>query len=250
MDFLLSLDAIRWGALIFSAILIGLTKAGLQGGALITVPLLAAFFGSRASSGILLGVLMTADLAALWSYRRDGSVPHLVRTLPWTLAGIVLGVFIGGAVPERGFSLIMALFILASAALMTLNEIRGRGFVLPETWWVSAPLGLLAGIASMIGNAAGPIMGLYLLSSGLGKGKLLGTSVWFFFIVNMAKLPFHLFVWKTASLQTLLADLAVAPITLAATFLGVYLVRLIPEKPYRIFLIVMAAVGGGYLLLG
>jgi uncharacterized membrane protein YfcA len=99
----------------------------------------------------------------------------------------------------------------------------------------------------MVGNAAGPVMGLFLLSSGLAKSGIVGTSVWFFCIVNLAKVPFHIFAWKTIHAGTILADLVVAPIAIAATLFGVRIVRLIPEKPYRIFMIAVAFIGGLYL---
>jgi uncharacterized membrane protein YfcA len=154
---------------------------------------------------------------------------------------------VGGAIPDRAFRLIMSALILLSAGLMAVRELRGGSFKLSENWWAAAPLGLLAGFASMVGNAAGPVMGLYLLSSGLAKGGIIGTSVWFFCIINLTKVPFHVFSWHTIAAGTLLADLAVAPITVAATLIGVRVVRLIPEKPYRIFLIALALVGGLYL---
>lgn len=247
MDFIASMDALRWISLSVAAALIGLAKAGLDGGALIAAPLIAALFGAKASSGILLGVLITADLIAVWSYRKAGSPIHLIRTLPWALAGIILGVFVGGAIPDRAFRTFMSALILLCAGLMAIRELHGGRFTLSEHWWVAAPLGLLAGFASMVGNVAGPIMGLFLLSSGLPKTAIVGTSVWFFCIVNLAKVPFHVFSWHTITPGTLLADLAVAPMAIAATLFGVRIVRLIPEKPYRIFMIVIASVGGLYL---
>jgi uncharacterized membrane protein YfcA len=247
MDFIATLDALRWISLAVAASLIGLAKAGLDGGALIAAPLIAALFGAKASSGILLGVLITADLVAVWSYRKAGSPTHLIRTLPWALAGILLGTLVGGAIPDRAFRSSMSALILLCASLMAVRELRGGRFTLPERWWVAAPLGLLAGFASMVGNVAGPIMGLFLLSSGLPKTAIVGTSVWFFCIVNLAKVPLHVFVWHTVTGGTLLADLIVAPITILATLFGVRLVRLIPEKPYRIFMIVIACIGGLYL---
>lgn len=248
MEFLASLSLAHWAALAAAAVLVGLTKAGLNGGTLIAVPLLASLFGARASTGILLGIMMCADVPAVWNYRRDISPPHLARTLPAALAGILLGVLVGGVIPETVFRRTMAGLILLSAALLTLRELRGRATVLPQHPLVTVPMGLLAGFASMVGNVAGSLMGLYFISSGLSKGSIIGTSVWFFFLVNLAKLPFHLFVWRTATLGTLLADLLVLPVTVAATLFGIRLVRLIPEKPYRLFLIAASAVGGIYLL--
>lgn len=249
MDLITSFSLVQWVTFAIAAVLIGLTKAGLDGGALIAVPLMAAAFGGRYSTGLLLGVLMTADLPAVWNYRHDPSFPHLKRTLPWAVIGIVIGAIVGGLIPDKAFRIIMGSLIIASALILAYREITGQRPMVDADWRVSMPLGMLAGFASMVGNAAGSIMGLYLLSSGLVKGNIIGTSVWFFFILNLIKLPFHLFVWHTVSGATLMADLLLVPITIFSTYFGIRLVRHIPEKPYRIFLICAAAGGGLYLLL-
>jgi len=249
IDLITSFSMAQWLVFAVSAFLIGLTKAGLDGGALIAVPLMAAAFGGRYSSGLLLGVLMAADLPAIWNYRHDPSLPHLRRTLPWAVIGIGIGAVVGGSIPDKAFRIVMGSLIVVSAIIMAYREIADRRPMAGADWRVSVPLGMLAGFASMVGNAAGSIMGLFLLSSGLGKGNIIGTSVWFFFLLNLVKLPFHLFIWHTVSLPTLGADLLMIPLAIASTYLGIGLVRYIPEKPYRIFLVCAAAGGGLYLLL-
>jgi uncharacterized protein len=248
MEFVAGLTYMQWLAIALAAALIGLARAGLDGGPLLAVPLLAGLFGPRLASSIMLGIMLTGDLAALWKFRSHGSITHLARTLPYAVAGIFLGVVVGNRMPEDGFKAIVGILILASAVIMFGQDLRGGRFTLPERWYFAAPLGLLSGFASMLGNAGGPIMGLFLLSSGLGKTRLIGTMIWFFFIINMVKLPFHVLVWHTLTLSTLLVDLFVAPVVIAAVLGGAGLVKLIPEKPYRSFRLAIAAIGGAYLL--
>lgn len=249
MDFIASLSPAEWATLFSAAILIGLTKAGLDGGSLIAVPLMALVFGARPSSGLLLGILMAGDVIAVASYRAQCDLGHLGRTLPWALAGVAIGAAAGGHISEHTFRVLIATGVLSSAVIMAVKQARKSEWVLPRTWWAAAPLGLLAGFASMVGNAAGPVMGLYLLSSGLAKKNIIGTSVTFFFLINIVKLPFHVFLWKTVSPSTLLADAVAAPFAVGATLLGVRIVRIIPEKAYRYFLIAASGAGGIYLLL-
>jgi uncharacterized protein len=93
----------------------------------------------------------------------------------------------------------------------------------------------------MIGNAAGPIMALYLLSMRLPKNTYIGTGAWFFFIINLFKVPLHIFVWKTITLQSILFNsLMIIPI-ISGAVLGIYIVKIIPEKPYRAFIILSTA---------
>ena len=249
MEFVAGLTFVQWIAIAIAAALIGLARAGLDGGPLLAVPLLAGIFGPRLASSIMLGIMLTGDLAALWKYRSHGSLAHLARTLPYAVAGILLGVVVGNRLPEEGFKSVVAVLILASAVMMLAQDLKGGNFILPERWYFAAPLGLLSGFASMVGNAGGPIMGLFLLSSGLVKNRLIGTMIWFFFIINIVKLPFHVLVWHTLTPSTLLADLFVAPVVIAAVLGGAGLVRMIPEKPYRFFRLATVALGGLYLLL-
>ena len=51
-------------------------------------------------------------------------------------------------------------------------------------------LGFLAGGATMLANAAGPVAALYLIVMRLPKYAFLGTSAWLFLIVNVSKVPF------------------------------------------------------------
>ena len=89
----------------------------------------------------------------------------------------------------------------------------------------------------MIGNAAGPVMALYLLSMRLPKNSYIGTGAWFFFIVNVSKVPLHIWSWHTISLSTFTLDVLMIPAIAAGAFLGIWLVRLLPEKVFRIIII-------------
>ena len=100
----------------------------------------------------------------------------------------------------------------------------------------------------MIGNSAGPIMSIYLLTMYLPKNTFIGTKAWFFMIINLAKVPFHIFSWKTIDLKTVALDLAVLPAIMLGAFIGVKVVRLIPEKGYRILVIVTTVVACGVML--
>ena len=99
----------------------------------------------------------------------------------------------------------------------------------------------------MIGNAAGPVMSLYLLSMRLPKNNYIGTGAWFFCIINLSKVPFHVFSWETINLHSFILDGMMIPAIAAGAFLGIYLVRLFPEKVYRVF-IILTTVLSAFLL--
>jgi uncharacterized membrane protein YfcA len=93
-------------------------------------------------------------------------------------------------------------------AMLALNWWRGRqkgdlAARLPHSVWFAAMIGILAGFATMMANAAGPVMIIYLLALGLPKLVFLGTAAWFFMLVNVFKVPLsvNLGLITPASLQ-------------------------------------------------
>ena len=90
----------------------------------------------------------------------------------------------------------------------------------------------------MIGNAAGPVMSIYFLSRNLPKNSFIGTSAWFFLLVNVFKVPFHIGVWQTISMESFSFNLLLFPAIVLGVFVGFSIVKRIPEKAYRIFILV------------
>jgi len=230
-----------WLIVAACALLIGINKTGLNGVAMLTVPLMAAVFGGRDSTGVILLMFLVGDVYAVTYYHQHAQWRYLVKLLPWSLAGIVLGVLVGKHISELQFRQLLAVVIIAGVVLMVVQEIRGKPIQVPETWWMGALLGIASGFTSMVGNVAFAIMSLYLLSMKLPKNSFIGTAAWFFFIVNVMKLPFHIFVWHTISAGPLALDLIMTPVIIAGALLGVTMVRRIPEKPYRIIIICATA---------
>jgi hypothetical protein len=110
-------------------------------------------------------------------------------------------------------------------------------------------MGLLAGISTMIGNLAGPFADLYFLAMRLPKQNFIGTAAWLFFIVNIFKLPFHIFVWGTITAHTLLIDLWLLPVVAAGLLSGVWMVSRIHDLRYRKIVIALTGIGALLILL-
>jgi hypothetical protein len=118
---------------------------------------------------------------------------------------------------------------------------------IPDYWWFSAIMGFAGGFATMIGNAAGPIMAVYLLSMRLPKNSYIGTGAWFFFVINLFKIPFHIFVWGTITWSTISFDLLMVPALALGAITGFRVVKFIPEKVYRIFIIATTLISSIFL---
>jgi len=229
---------LQWILLGLSGLLIGMSKTGISGVGLMVVPLLANAFGGRPSVGLLLPILIFADIFAVVWYNRHAQWKHILRLLPWALAGIILATLVGKSISDQTFNRLLAALIIGGIAILIWRDIRADKIKIPKSRWFAVGLGLLGGFSTMIGNAAGPVMALYLLSMRLPKNSYIGTGAWFFFIVNLSKVPMHIWSWKTITVDSFVLDVLVIPAIAAGAFLGIWLVRLLPEKFYRILVIV------------
>jgi uncharacterized membrane protein YfcA len=236
-------------AVIFSGICIGVSKTGINGASAVMVPILALIFGARESTGLVLPMLCFADLAAVIYYRRAAEWKYIVRLLPWALAGFGLALLADRIVPARGFKALIGVSIFAGLAVMFWNDRRGKDAAIPSAWWFSAVFGIMGGFSTMIGNAAGPIMSVFLLSMRLRKTSFVGTAAWFFMIINYLKIPVQYFAWHNITAEGLLFGITLIPVILAGAALGVLVVQKVSEARYRVIVYVMTAVSAMLLFL-
>jgi uncharacterized membrane protein YfcA len=231
------LSTLQWVLLALSGLLIGMAKTGLSGVGMMVVPILANAFGGRPSVGLLLPILIFADVFAVSWYNRHADWKHILRLLPWALTGIAIATLVGKSISDQSFNRLLAALVIGGIGILIWQDIRSGKLKIPKSRWFAGSLGLLGGFSTMIGNAAGPVMALYLLSMRLPKNVYIGTGAWFFFIVNLSKVPLHIWSWKTITLNSFLLDVMMIPAIAAGAFLGIWLVRLLPEKIFRIIVI-------------
>lgn len=242
-----NLSIIQWAAICIAVFLLGLSKAGIKGIGIIIVVILAFVFGEKASTGILLPMLITADIFAVIYYNRHARWDYIKKLIPWMIIGVLVGVWIGNDISEIIFKRMMAIIIIASVLIMFYTENRKSNRV-PSNKLFSSGTGFLAGFTTMIGNLAGPISNIYFLAMRFPKNEFIGTAAWLFFIINVFKLPFHFFVWETITLQTLVLNSIMVPVVIIGFFIGVALVRRISNVNYRRFILIVTAIGGVILL--
>ncbi|MDR2101891.1 MAG: sulfite exporter TauE/SafE family protein [Treponema sp.] len=240
----------QWAAVLFSGICIGLSKTGVNGAATVMVPILALVFGAKESTGIVLPMLCFADILAVVYYRRSAEWKYIFKLLPWALMGFAIALAVDRFVPERGFKVLIGICILTGLGVMLWNDHRGKEAAIPSAWWFSALFGIMGGFATMIGNAAGPIMSVFLLSVRLPKKSFVGTAAWFFMIINYLKLPLQYFVWHNITPEGLLFDLTMVPIIIAGAVLGIFLVKKMSEIHYRILVYGMTFISTALLFIG
>lgn len=251
MEFITSLylEPVHWVFLAICGIFIGMSKVGVPGVSMIVVPTLAFIFGGKSSTGVLLPMLIMADFFGVSYYRRHAEWKYLIKILPWAFVGIGIALWVGSVVNDEQFKNLIAILVFVCIALMLWKDRKKGQQFFPDNWWFAASMGILGGFATMIGNVAGPIFAIYLLAVHLPKNNFIGTGAWFFLIVNVFKFPLHLFVWKTINVNTLTLDLFTLPAIALGAFLGIRLVKIIPEQTYRYAVIVITALSAFLLLV-
>ena len=242
----LDLSFLEWALAVLCGIMVGMSKTGVAGIGNLVVPIMALIFGGRPSGGLLLPMLIMADVFGVTYYHRAAEWRYVLRLLPWGLAGVGIGVVVGKHISDLQFKQLIGGIVVFSLAVMVWQDFRKKKEV-PHEWYFAAFFGLLGGFTTMIGNAAGPIMSVFFLSMNLPKNNYVGTAAWYFMIVNVIKLPFQIWVWGNVSIQTLTFDLMMLPAIAVGAFLGIRLVKRISDNGYRWF--VMAATFVSALLL-
>jgi uncharacterized membrane protein YfcA len=230
-----------WLVTLGSAWLVGVSKSGLKGIAMVTIPLLAHFYGGMASAGLLVPFLVFGDLFAIRYYYKSLRWEHIKKLYPYALAGIGLALVVGGLISDDQFRNVIGISVLLCLGLIFYRDYSGASDGFTRQNWFARILGVSGGFATMIGNAAGPIFNLYLLSMRLPKNSFIATGAVFYLSLNLLKIPLHFFVWKSISLDTLQLNFVMLPAVWLGSIAGKYLVRFIPEREFRIFVTVVIA---------
>lgn len=222
--------------------ILGMSKAGLKGLGIIVVAILANVYGAKASTGILLPLLIVGDVLAVSFYRKYVKWEYLWKFLPAMVVGVLIAVVVGKNLDENAFRSWMAVIILVSVVILLWRDLRKK-MTFPRNPLFTRSMGILAGFTTMIGNLAGAFSNIYFLATQLPKNELIATAAWLFFIINLFKVPFHVFSWETITVQSLWIDLTLIPAAIVGFLVGKKLVTYISEQNYRWFLLIATTFG-------
>lgn len=247
---LLNYELSYYGLFIFlsAGLLTGMAKTGVHGAGMIAVPLLAIAFGGKSSTGLMLPLLIMADIFGVTYYHRHADFGYLKKLAPWTITGILLGVYVGAQIDDQLFRQVMGIIVFLSLIVMIWME-KGMKDYVPDYWWFAGIMGVVCGFTTMVGNLAGSAAALHLLSMRLPKNQYIGTVAWFFLMVNLFKVPFHVLNWGTINMNSFLLDLLAFPFIAFGAFLGIFIIKRIPDSIFRWFIITMTAIAAVFMVL-
>jgi uncharacterized membrane protein YfcA len=243
-----SLTPTQWAMAALAGLCCGIAKAGLAGVGMMTVLIMADIFPGKLSSGVVLPLLIFADVMAALLYRQEIHWGR-IRALIWPiLMGIVLGWGILWHLPDAAFKPLIGAMILLMLGVQIFRgrapQLTGRMAGSPAFTWGA---GLLTGLSTMVANAAGPIATIYLLILGLPKREFVATMAWLFLFVNLVKVPFSLHLGLISG-GSLTLNLLLVPTVLAGLFLGRAAVHRLPQRPFQIIVLSLAALAALRLL--
>ncbi|MFJ7228277.1 sulfite exporter TauE/SafE family protein [Streptomyces tendae] len=244
----------EFAALAFAALLVGFSKTAVSGANTVSLAIFAAVLPARASTGILLPVLIAGDVLAVLTYRRHAHWPTLWRLFPAVGVGVVVGTLFLVWADDAVVRTSIGVILLFMAGVTVWRRRRADAAEQPDevtsrTGRVKArSYGVLGGFTTMVANAGGPVMSMYLLSAGFRKLGFLGTSAFFFLIVNVSKLPFSAGLGLIDG-HSLLLDAALVVFVVPGAFLGKWAVNRINQRLFERLVIAATVVGGLQLLL-
>jgi uncharacterized membrane protein YfcA len=224
------------------AICTGMNKTGLPGLGIVVVVLLPMIMPAKISTGYLLPLLIFGDIIAV-SYWRNKAIWHIVlRLSPYVIVGIIAGFFLMRTIPDENYGRIFGIIVIVLFGGDLIR--RFFHFNLPDrNIFIVAGLGFLAGLMTMMINAAGPVMIIYLLSMKISKERFIATAAWAFFIFNLIKIPFS-YAQGLITLQSLSLNLKFLPFVLIGGILGIFFMNKIPPKAFNIAVWLLAFIGG------
>lgn len=230
----------QWVLLVLGAFATGLSKTGIAGLGVLSVALFANALPARASTGALLPLLLCGDVFGVTIFRKHASWPHLWKLAPWVVVGVVTGYLAMGRLNNAQMERMLGSILLAMVALHLWRQRQSGKLAqsLPHTGWFVAVTGILAGFTTMVANAAGPVMILYLLAVGLPKLAFVGTGAWFFMMVNAFKVPFSVQLGLITP-QSLLMDAVLVIPMVPGALLGPVLLRHLNQRAFEWMVLVL-----------
>ena len=251
----MTFDTAAWILATLAAVVVGLSKTGVPGLGMLAVAIFANFIPAKQSSGFVLPLLIFGDIVAVSSYRRHTEWKHLWKLFPWTAAGVILGWATMHHIDNRQAQLLIGSIVVVLVGLHVWRKRHAATQATPAAEatdhgaWFAPTIGVLAGFTTLIANAAGPLMAIYLLAMHLPKMAFVGTSAVFFLLLNLFKVGFmvNLGLITTDSFSF---NLALAPAVLAGAFLGRWLLPRVPQAWFERVALALSAAAGLKLLNG
>jgi uncharacterized membrane protein YfcA len=233
---------------LLAAFCVGVSKAGFSGTSLLGVALFTHLYGAKAQAGMALPLLILADIIVYPAFRKHGSWKDVWRLLPAALVGLAIGWWLLGNVSELVARRTIGVAILLMLVLQGLRALKpGVLEKVADHHAFGTGAGVAGGVTTMLANAAGPVIQLYLLSRRLPKMEMIGIGARFFLLINLIKVPINGQL-NLINRETLMENLKLAPGIVAGIFIGKWLLLKVPQRAFEWMILVFAAMAAVRML--
>jgi len=244
-------EPLQWVCAVLGALMVGIAKAGIMGLSLLSVALFTHVFPSKQATGLVLPLLIFGDFVAVLAYRAHTQWRYLWRLMPWTAAGVVLGYVALGHISDQSTRTLIGVIIVSLCVLGYWRRyltVQAPDAAAPKHWAVAAAIGVVAGFITLIANAAGPLMAIYLVAMRLPKMQFVGTAAVFFMVLNLFKVPFMVKLGLITA-QSFEFNLMLAPAVLIGAFAGRWLLIRINQQLFEKLVLAFSAIAGLLLIV-
>jgi uncharacterized membrane protein YfcA len=236
------LEGWQWLLGALGAFLVGLSKTGIVGLGILNVAIFAAIMPARESVGVVLVILISADIVAVTAYRSHANWHHLWRLFPWAAIGVAIGAVTMGRINDLAVKRLIGGILVALVLLHIWRRLRNRVNDIDHRR-LAFLAGICAGFTTMVANAAGPIMILYLLVMRLPKMEFIGTSAWYFLVLNLFKVPFG-YSLGLINPSSLRIDLPLAPFAMMGALSGRAIIQHIDQALFEKLALILTLAAG------
>ncbi len=245
-----TLTPLEWTLAVIGAVVIGISKGGFAGVGMLGIVLMAFVVPPKESVGLVLPMLIAADVYAVKLFWKDALWKQIGRILPPAIVGVGLGYFGMRLVSAEEFRVVIGGIVLVMIALQIYRTNAPESFRnIPHSAWFAWTMGILAGVSTMMANAAGPVMTLFLLSMGLPKNNFVGTAACFFFIINILKVPLQSQL-DLINVASLTLDAILVPFLWLGVWLGKSALQRIRQETFEILILILTALAALELMFG
>ncbi len=236
----MTLEPWQWVLAVLAAFLVGVSKTGIAGLGMLFVVIFAQIMPAKQATGFVLPLLCFGDLVAVASYRQHANWSHVWRMFPPAAVGVVLGFLAMNRINDHEARLLIGGIVLSLIGLHLVRRWRGGGQETQHGVWYALVVGILAGFTTLVANAAGPLMAIYLLAMRLPKMEYMGTGAVFFMLLNLFKVPFMVNL-GLVSASSFSFNLMLAPVVLTGGLVGRKLLAKINQRWFENLALALSA---------
>lgn len=240
------------GVVGFAILLYGFSKTAMPVAGVVAGPILAAALGPTIAAGFAVPLLLLGDLMGLLYFRQHANWRVMAKVIPGVLVGFAITALLFAFASTSVVARVIGVLLLISVALEVWRRRSSRLTEVGESSNMRrvevAFYGTLTGITTMAANAGGAAMTLYLVKMRIPMLAFMGTSVWFFFILNLIKVPFIVPLGLITQ-QSLLANLWFAPVLIIGSLIGIGTFRRMNQKWFERIALTLSAVASVWLMI-